>query len=75
MKDECKDAVPRVSLDLKSRGLFTVNSAELGASTLMFDGLVPCFPEIFVLDSKQPFAIRRKSVFKVCLGKVDILQR
>lgn len=32
VKDECKDAVPRVSLDLKSRGLFTVNSAELGAS-------------------------------------------
>jgi len=26
VKDECKDAVPRISLDLKSRGLFTVNS-------------------------------------------------
>ena len=38
MKDECKDAVPRVSLDLKSRGLFTVNSAKLGASVLVMFG-------------------------------------
>ena len=50
VKDECKDAVPRISLDLKSRGLFTVNSAELGACIwcLMFDGLVPLFSTNFL---------------------------
>ena len=27
-KDDCKNAIPKVSLDLKSRGLFTVNGAD-----------------------------------------------